>query len=524
MSEVFLALMSAACGSAKPVVIKRLWPELARYPEYVALFLDEARISLQMSHPNVIHAYESGQDGQRHYLTLEYLDGQPLKHVFDGAAVEGGLSLPLAFKVICDVLAGLEYIHELRDLSGRPLGIVHRDVSPQNVFITYEGVVKVVDFGIAQSASTRASQPSRDVKGRIAYMAPEQVAGLAVDRRADLFSVGVMLWELAVGRRLWQGMSEADITQHLLMRKSMPVLPRNRGFPPGLAAICARALAPQPDDRYADASQFLSDLGELMTGSAPVQSRLLADLMGRLFGSSRALTRAMIQQRLQGEGLFPSEEATPEPTGRQGTGEYPASSRSSGKMEAVFDRSANSAIATAGREVTGVNKVPRRWPTRKNGALVTGLGVAAFLVLLVLGVALRDYLSRRAGSTRPSRPASATAPIVAAPSVPPTPRAEPALPETPAPAAPQPPQYTVQEPIVLDARTQKRPKPPQKGTPASRANAGARLTERDFFDVDPKPVRHAPSRAIEQDLFDVDLKTVRRAPRRVMDREDPYKP
>jgi serine/threonine-protein kinase len=319
-------------------------------------------------------------------------------------------------------------------------------------------------------------------------------------------------------------MNEADITQHLLMRKSMPVLPRNRGFPPGLAAICARALAPQPDDRYADASQFLSDLGELMTGSAPVQSRLLADLMGRLFGSSRALTRAMIQQRLQDEGLFPSEEATPEPTERQGTGEYPTSWRSSGKMEAVFDRSANSAISTAGREVTGVNKVPRLRPTRTNSLLVAGLGVATFLVLLVLGVALRDYLSRRAGSARPSQRASATAPLVAAPSVPPTPRAEPALHETPARAAPQPQQYTVQEPIVLDARTPKHPRPPQKGTPASRANAGARLTERDFFDVDPKPVRHAPSRAIEQDFFDVDLKTVRRAPRRVMDREDPYKP
>jgi hypothetical protein len=144
----------------------------------------------------------------------------------------------------------------------------------------------------------------------------------------------------------------------------MPLLPRNRGFPPGLAAICSRALAPRPEDRYAHASLFLSDLGELMTGSAPVQSRLLGDLMGRLFGSSRALTRAMIQQRLQDEGLFPGEGATHEPQNRQATGEYPATSRSSGRMEAVFDRSTNSAIATAGEEVTGVN-LPRPQPTRK---------------------------------------------------------------------------------------------------------------------------------------------------------------
>jgi serine/threonine protein kinase len=512
MSEVFLALMSAACGSAKPVVIKRLWPELAKYPEYIELFLDEARISLQMSHPNVIHAYESGQDGQRHYLTLEYLDGQPLKHVFDGAAVEGGLSLPLAFKVICDVLAALEYIHALQDISGRPLGIVHRDVSPQNVFITYEGVVKVVDFGIAQSVGTRASQPSRNMKGRIAYMAPEQIAGLALDQRADIFSVGVMLWELATGKRLWHGMGESAITQHLLARKPMPLLPRNRGFPPGLAAICSRALAPEPENRYADSSLFLADLGELMTGSAPVQSRLLGDLMARLFGSSRALTRAMIQQRLQSEGLFPGEEAAHESTGRQATGEYPASSRSSGKMEAVFDRSANSAIATAGDEVTGVNLVPRLKSAKRSGLLVAGLGVASFLTLLVLGVELRDYLSRRKGST------------YSAPSAQHMPKVELALPETPAHAEPPTPQYTVQEPIILDAHLPKHAKAPAKSPSALRAIPGARLSERDFFDVDPKVTRHVSSRASERDLFDVDLKTVRQAPRRVMDREDPYKP
>ncbi|HEX7505681.1 MAG TPA: protein kinase, partial [Polyangia bacterium] len=402
------------------------------------------------------------------------------------------------------------------------------DVSPQNVFITYEGVVKVVDFGIAQFVGTHASQPSRNMKGRLAYMAPEQVAGLAVDRRADLFSVGVMLWELAVGRRLWQGMSEADITQHLLARKPLPLLPRNRGLPPGLAAICSRALAPLPEDRYADASTFLSDLSELMTGTIPVHSRLLSDLMGRLFGSSRALTRAMIQQRLQGEGLFPSEEAaheSHESNDRQATGEYPASARSSGKMNAVFDRSTSSAIATAGREITGVNRVPWLWPTRSNGILVTGLGVASFLVLLVLGVTLRDCLSRRAGSAHSPQHTSAAKPVLVAPaSALPTHGEKPILPEVPERATPQPPQYTVQEPVIPNARTAQHAKAPPKGAPTPRAMPGARLSERDFFDVGPKGVQPASSRTIEHDFFDVDLKTMHHAPRRVMDREDPYKP
>ena len=144
------------------------------------------------------------------------------------------------------------------------------------------------------------------------------------------------------------------------------------------AAICSRALAPRPEDRYANASLFLSDLGELMTGSAPVQSRLLGDLMGRLFGNSRALTRAMIQQRLRGESLFQGEEGAHESTGRQATGEYPASSRSSEKMEAVFDRSTNSGIATAGEEVTGVNLRPRIKSAKGNSLLVAGIGVTLF--------------------------------------------------------------------------------------------------------------------------------------------------
>jgi serine/threonine-protein kinase len=500
MSEVFLALMSAACGSAKPVVIKRLWPELARDPEYVALFLDEARISLQMSHPNVVHAYESGSDGERHYLTLEYLDGQPLKHLFDGAAVEGGLSLPLALKIVCDVLAALEYIHNLQDLSGRVLDIVHRDVSPQNVFVTYEGAVKVVDFGIAQSVGNHAGQPSRDMKGRIAYMAPEQVAGLAVDRRADLFSVGVMLWELVVGKRLWQGMSESEITQHLLARKPMPALPRNRGFPPGLAAICSRALAGEPTERYADASFFLSDLGELMTGSAPVQSRLLGDLMGRLFSSSRALTRAMIQQGLCGEVQFPADEATQESGKRPATDEYPTSARSSGKMEAVFDRSASSAIATSGKEVTGVNPVVPPVARKSIPGLLGVLGLAVVLGVTAFGVGIEVVrLSRHGG--RAHSPPQPAIPAVATPStttaVPPPGSAMPnllELPERPQVAAAKPLPYPDQDPVFLHARIPKHRKAPHKGMAP-----GMHLTKEDFFDVELKGTPHRPGRTLDRE-------------------------
>jgi serine/threonine-protein kinase len=521
MSEVFLALMSTACGSPKPVVIKRLWPELARDPEYVALFLDEARISLQMSHPNVVHAYESGLDGERHYLTLEYLDGQPLKHLFDGVLAEGGLSLPLALKIVCDVLAGLDYIHGLHDLSGSPLSIVHRDVSPQNVFITYEGAIKVVDFGIAQFVGTRAAQPSRDLKGRIAYMAPEQVAGLAVDRRADLFSVGVMLWELAVGKRLWQGMSEATIVQHLRERKALPTLPKNRGFPPGLATICARALAVDPSERYASASDFLSDLGDLMTGSAPVQSRLLADLMGRLFRSARALTRAMIQQRLQSEGQALADQATDEPVRRTATGEYPTSartssrtsSRSSGRMEAVFDRSTNSGIATSGKEVTGVNPAVRdkrgnRLGLGRRPGLTGGLVMLLVMLAFAVGFEAVHVVTRR-GRAHPGPQATATAPVLVTPipvpgpaPVPPV-TALPELPPPPAPVAADAVPSLVAKPVLLRVSQSSKVHKRNAGPRTSPGTPGRRLTEQDFFDV---TLEATPPR-----------------PGRTLDREDPYR-
>jgi serine/threonine-protein kinase len=303
MAEVFLAIMPGDLGPAKPVVIKRLWPELARDPESVEMFLGEVRLSLRLNHPHVIHAYESGHDGNRHFLVMEYLDGQSLKHILDrfgGRPNQAAFSLPLALKIVSDVLMGLDYVHNLKDLDERPLQIVHRDVSPQNVFVTCDGTVKLIDFGIAQTAQSADPKHPREAKGRVAYMAPEQAAGAVVDHRADLFSVGVMLWEMAVGRRLWQGQTDAEIRGRLLGGEPIPYLPKSHGFPPGLAAICNRALAVDPRERYKSAVEFQSDLDALITGSMPVQSRLLGEMVSRGFASSRALSRSMIQQSLPG--------------------------------------------------------------------------------------------------------------------------------------------------------------------------------------------------------------------------------
>ncbi len=394
MSEVFLALMSGALGSVKPVVIKRLWPELAGDPAHVQMFLDEARLSLHMAHPNVVHAFESGIDGDRHFLALEFLDGQSLKHLIEAAGPDGGLSLPLALKIICDVLAALQYVHDLPDLSGRPLRVVHRDVSPQNVFITYEGSVKLVDFGIAQSGGVSAP-PVSEGKGRVAYMAPEQLAGGRVDARADLFSVGVMLWELATGRRLWEGMSESQVAEHLRARQPLPPLPRNRGFPPGLAAVCARALAPDPEQRYAHASQFLFDLGQLLTGSMPIHTRLLGDLMCRLFSHARTLSRTMLQQGLPGPPTGRADSELPLPTPPP-------------ELGVLSNCATSTSIAVPGDEITLVRpaRVPQPVPSRARRGLRVAVGLTLSLALLAAGVAMGRSVAKMRSVSSPIVPAA----------------------------------------------------------------------------------------------------------------------
>lgn len=380
MAEVFLALMPVTCGSTKPVVIKRLWPELAQDPEHVQLFLDEARLTLSLNHPNVIHAYESGNDGSYPYLAMEYLDGQSFKHILDRVRGDGGLSLPLSLKIICDVLAGLEYVHGLTDLSGRALAIVHCDVSPQNVFVTCDGAVKLIDFGIAQCSLARSLIRPREIKGRVAYMAPEQLAGGIVDHRADLFSAGVMLWEAAVGRRLWQGLTDGEIMQRLLSNEEPPRLPRGGGFPPGLAAVCARALALDPDRRYATASEFQSDLAALSTGSMPAQTRLLGGLVSRVFASSRALSRTMLQQSLP----------EPNPSSSAGAATEDVSQSQEGALTSAesgtFPHSSSGSLAAMNDEVTRVGPLPSR-QTRRRRTLGTAVtvsllaGVSAYLLL-----------------------------------------------------------------------------------------------------------------------------------------------
>jgi serine/threonine-protein kinase len=298
MAEVLLATMDAGAGTQQLVVLKRIWPELAVDPDFVTLFFDEAKLSLRLNHPNVVRTYEVLLDDNELSIAMEYLDGQPLTQILNRLRGPGELSLPLRLRIVTSVLAGLEHAHTLTDLDGAPLGVIHRDVSPQNVFVTYDGQVKLVDFGVAKTlAASHETRPGA-IKGKLAYMAPEQLQRDVIDRRVDVFAAGVMLWEMLAGRRMWHGMTEVEIVAHLAMAKPMPSLPSDRGLPGGLDAVCARALDPDPDRRYQTAAEMEIDLERVLVGSADSHARNLGTVVSLAFGAERAERQSIIERTL----------------------------------------------------------------------------------------------------------------------------------------------------------------------------------------------------------------------------------
>jgi serine/threonine-protein kinase len=213
---------------------------------------------------------------------------------------EGGLPLAMHLRVLADVLAGLHHAHELCDFDGTPLNVVHRDVTPQNVFVTYEGAVKVVDFGIAKATCSMVETRAGLFKGKVAYIAPEQARGEHVDRRADIFTTGVMLWEAIAGRRPWTGMDEVTILKRLVNDDFPSVREARPGAPEQLVAILGRALAHGREQRYATAAEFQADLEAYLEATGEhTHNRHLGQLVERYFAADRARIRALVEEEVR---------------------------------------------------------------------------------------------------------------------------------------------------------------------------------------------------------------------------------
>ena len=299
MADVYLALAKGPFDAKKLVVLKK--PRAASNV-YTAMFMDEARLAMRLNHPNVVQTYEVGLDDGGLFLAMEYLEGQPLHRFVQAmASSDQHLSHAHLARIASDALAGLHYAHELADYDGTKLHIVHRDVSPHNVFVTYEGQVKVVDFGIAKATMNEVHTQTGDVKGKIAYMAPEQAIADHIDRRADVFSVGVILWEMIARKRLLTGNGGVEILDALLHAEFPPLSCVVADVHPVLEAIVMRALQRDVADRFCSA-QEMHDALESYIGMAgqTVRASDLGNALAKLFADSRENRSARIREQLSG--------------------------------------------------------------------------------------------------------------------------------------------------------------------------------------------------------------------------------
>ncbi|HEU4412668.1 MAG TPA: serine/threonine-protein kinase [Polyangiaceae bacterium] len=297
MGEVYLALLSGPTGFSKLVVVKLLREDFAAYEAIRAMFLDEGRLAARLNHPNVVQTNEVGVEEGKHYLVMEYLEGQPLDRLIKRVR-EAGFSVPpgLWVRVALDSLSGLDYAHELCDYDGTPLNVVHRDLSPHNIFLTYEGVVKLLDFGIAKAATQSAQTQTGTVKGKPSYMAPEQLMGLPVDRRADLFVFGIVLWEMFTGTRLFSGTLN-ECLKRVTGGPLPPVSSVVPNFDPGLDAVVSRALERDPGARFQTAREMREALAAAALRSYPVPPQeAVGELMRSLFRERREQRRLAVQR------------------------------------------------------------------------------------------------------------------------------------------------------------------------------------------------------------------------------------
>jgi serine/threonine-protein kinase len=300
MGVVYLAMIQGPGGFNKLVVVKELKPELVEDPAFLTMFLDEARLAARLNHPNIVQTNEVGNDGDRYFMAMDYLDGRGLDQVRRRTKIAGfGLSMSMQVRVLCEMLAGLEYAHNLTDFDGSRLDIVHRDVSPQNVFITFEGQIKLLDFGIAKASDSMHETNAGVIKGKVGYMAPEQGRGDKVDARADVFSAGVLLWEALTGKRMREAKNEPEKTWAVLPEDVPRASVVNSSVPPELDRICAQAMAWDRDERYASAGAMQHELERyLLATGRNVSAREVGACVSELFLQDRANTNGMIEAHI----------------------------------------------------------------------------------------------------------------------------------------------------------------------------------------------------------------------------------
>ena len=441
MAEVFLALLTGPGGFRKLVVVKRTHVHLLDEPGFTDMFLDEARLAARLSHPNVVQTHEVAVEGVRPYLAMEYLEGQPLNRILGRVRREGRrVPYPMLAHMFLGVLDGLHYAHTLRDYDGAELQVVHRDVSPHNLFVTYQGAIKVLDFGVAKAAGRIVESKTGEMKGKLAYSPPDQAVGLELDARADVWSCGVILWQATTNQALFRADNDMATIHNVMSKEVPPLASLDRDVPDKFAEAVDRALVRDRDARWNSAAAMRRCLAEYLSEARPVPTRTdVEELVAALFFEERDAHRRIIEEALSGEapsitGLQPLISSTP---------------------------------STTNTTVEEIEQVRSRQRRRKRRMVV--IAAIAFGLLVGTTVPLVLHLVRPTSAPTPvavpaPAPVPATAPLPAAVAPPPPPPVVAEVPESP-----PPPEAEAAPPVTPKPA----PRPARRPRTADRASRSA---------------------------------------------------
>ncbi len=300
MAEIFRAKTSGAARFEKIIAIKRIHPNMSDDKDFIKMFIDEAKISGQLNHPNIAGIYELGRIEGHHFIAMEFIWGKDLLQILSKFKKQRAYMNPFqAAYIISKICEGLDYAHKKKDATGQSIGIIHRDVSPQNILISYEGDIKIIDFGIAKARDRSSHTAAGVLKGKFGYMSPEQIRGLPIDHRSDIFAIGTLLYEMLTSRPLFTG--ESDLTVLEKVRNVDIPRPRdvNKEIPAEMERIILKALTRQVEDRYQHASEMQEDLERYIYTAQPVYTgKRLGAWMQKVFQMERDREKAILDEML----------------------------------------------------------------------------------------------------------------------------------------------------------------------------------------------------------------------------------
>jgi eukaryotic-like serine/threonine-protein kinase len=424
MATVWAARLRGTRGFQKIFAIKTMLPKLSEESDFEQMFLDEASLASQIRHPHVVEILDLGEQDGVLYLVMEWLEGVPLNQLIKAARPQGGIPLPIAVRIAMQACAGLHAAHELKDRSGQLVGLVHRDVSPQNVLVTFDGVTKVVDFGIAKATVLGGASQNGQLKGKVSYMAPEQVKSEPIDRRVDVFAMGTLLYVLSTGKHPFRCENEAATMYKICAPQ--PVLPPRKiipGYPVELERIVQQALAKEPAKRFPTANDMLRALDQALPSSMRASTdEDVGSFVRGILGEKREQSRQALHQALELADQSERSRRTLRSVLETTLAEVPASGVGSITDVTRTPLPTVDSLPPA-REVTGSTSIDlARLRQRRHRVLGGVAGALAFaLVIALTWLSLRDEPARLPEIETPSAavaPASAPRPEPRQPALP----------------------------------------------------------------------------------------------------------